>query len=104
MSNLVYGWEWPRWREFYLQLTRFSRLILFDKRGTGLSDYTGAFPTLETRMEDLRAVLDAAGSQRGRARCTGGLRDGLAVRGDVPRAHRRADPLPAVRHRGRRPS
>lgn len=64
MSNLVYGWEWPRWREFYLRLARFSRLILFDKRGTGLSDYTGAFPTLETRMEDLRAVLDAAGSDR----------------------------------------
>jgi class 3 adenylate cyclase/pimeloyl-ACP methyl ester carboxylesterase len=64
MSNLVFGWEWPRWREFYLRLARFSRLILFDKRGTGLSDYTGAFPTLETRMEDLRAVLDAAGSDR----------------------------------------
>ena len=64
MSNLVYGWEWPRWRDFYLELARFSRLILFDKRGTGLSDYTGAFPTLETRMEDLRAVLDAAGSRR----------------------------------------
>lgn len=64
MSNLVYGWEWPRWREFYLRLARFSRLILFDKRGTGLSDYSGAFPTLETRMEDLRAVLDAAGSRR----------------------------------------
>jgi class 3 adenylate cyclase/pimeloyl-ACP methyl ester carboxylesterase len=64
MSNLVYGWEWPRWREFYLRLARFSRLILFDKRGTGLSDHTGAFPTLETRMEDLHAVLDAAGSRR----------------------------------------
>ena len=64
MSNVVYGWHWPRWREFYLRLTGFSRLVLFDKRGTGLSDYTGAFPTLETRMEDLRAVLDAAGSRR----------------------------------------
>src|SRR3954471_6335448 len=64
MSNLVYGWQWPRWREFYLRLARFSRLILFDKRGTGLSDHTGGFPTLETRMEDLRAVLDAAGLQR----------------------------------------
>lgn len=63
-SNLVYGWLWPRWREFYGRLSSFSRLILFDKRGTGLSDHTGGFPTLETRMEDLRAVLDAVGSHR----------------------------------------
>ena len=42
MSNLVYGWEWPRWRDFYERLASFSRLILFDKRGTGLSDYGGA--------------------------------------------------------------
>lgn len=63
-SNLVYGWEWPRWRAFYERLAAFSRLILFDKRGTGLSDHSGGFPTLEARMEDLRAVLDAVGSER----------------------------------------
>jgi class 3 adenylate cyclase/pimeloyl-ACP methyl ester carboxylesterase len=63
-SNLVYGWESPRWREFYERLASFARLILFDKRGTGLSDYGGGFPPLETRMEDLRAVLDAVGSRR----------------------------------------
>jgi class 3 adenylate cyclase/pimeloyl-ACP methyl ester carboxylesterase len=62
VSNLVYGWEWPRWREFYERLARSFRLILFDKRGTGLSDHGGQFAALETRMEDLRAVLDAAGS------------------------------------------
>jgi class 3 adenylate cyclase len=62
VSNLVYGWEWPRWREFYERLARSFRLILFDKRGTGLSDQGGHFAALETRMEDLRAVLDAAGS------------------------------------------
>jgi class 3 adenylate cyclase len=61
MSNLVYGWESPRWRSFYERLARSFRLILFDKRGTGLSDHGGQFATLETRMEDLRAVLDAAG-------------------------------------------
>ena len=60
MSNLVYEWEWPRWRSFYERLARSFRLILFDKRGTGLSDHGGQFATLETRMEDLRAVLDAA--------------------------------------------
>ncbi len=62
VSNLVYGWEWPRWREFYERLAHSFRLILFDKRGTGLSDHGGHFAALETRMEDLRAVLDAAGS------------------------------------------
>jgi len=61
-SNLVYGWEWPRWRAFYERLARTFRLILFDKRGTGLSDHGSQFATLETRMEDLRAVLNAAGA------------------------------------------
>src|SRR5437764_7321646 len=63
-SNLVYAWESPYWRPFYERLGRSFRLILFDKRGTGLSDRGGAFPTLETRMEDLHAVLDAVGSSR----------------------------------------
>lgn len=62
ISNVVYGWEWPRWRNFYERLARSFRLILFDKRGTGLSDHGGHFAALETRMEDLRAVLDAVGS------------------------------------------
>jgi class 3 adenylate cyclase/pimeloyl-ACP methyl ester carboxylesterase len=63
-SNLVYAWESPYWRPFYERLARSFRLIVFDKRGTGLSDRGGAFPTLETRMEDLRAVMDAVGSAR----------------------------------------
>jgi len=62
MSNLVYAWQYPRWRDFYLQLAARFRLILFDKRGTGLSDHGGQFAALETRMEDLHAVLDATGS------------------------------------------
>jgi class 3 adenylate cyclase len=64
MSNLVYAWEYPRWRDFYVQLADRFRLILFDKRGTGLSDHGGQFATLETRMEDLHTVLDAAASAR----------------------------------------
>lgn len=63
-SNLVYGWESPHWRDFYDRLAESFRLILFDKRGTGLSDLGGQYPALETRMEDLHAVLDAAGSER----------------------------------------
>jgi class 3 adenylate cyclase len=62
VSNLVYDWEYPRRRAFYERLARSFRLILFDKRGTGLSDHGGQFASLETRMEDLRAVLDAVGS------------------------------------------
>jgi class 3 adenylate cyclase/pimeloyl-ACP methyl ester carboxylesterase len=64
VSNLVYGWVHPGWRAFYERLSRNFRLILFDKRGTGVSDHGGMFATLETRMEDLRAVLDAAGSRQ----------------------------------------
>jgi class 3 adenylate cyclase/pimeloyl-ACP methyl ester carboxylesterase len=62
MSNLVYDWESPHWRRFYERLARSFRLILFDKRGTGLSDHGSHYAALETRMEDLRAVLDAVGS------------------------------------------
>ena len=64
MSNLVFGMRYPRWRRFYESLAERFRLILFDKRGTGLSDHGGQFATLETRMEDLHAVLDAVGSTR----------------------------------------
>ena len=63
-SNLVYGWESRYWRPFYERLAESFRLILFDKRGTGLSDRGGSFPTLETRMEDVRAVMGAVGSER----------------------------------------
>ncbi len=62
ISNLVFGWESPHWRPFYERLAQSFRLILFDKRGTGLSDHGPHFAALETRMEDLRAVLDAVGS------------------------------------------
>jgi class 3 adenylate cyclase/pimeloyl-ACP methyl ester carboxylesterase len=62
VSNLVYAWESRRWRPFYERLSQRFRLILFDKRGTGLSDLGGQFPALETRMDDVRAVLDAVGS------------------------------------------
>src|ERR1700730_6481235 len=62
VSNLVYGWELAHWRDFYEQLAQSFRLILFDKRGTGLSDLGGQFAALETRMEDLHAVLEVAGS------------------------------------------
>ena len=106
VSNLVYGWELPYWRMFYERLARSFRLILFDKRGTGLSDHGSQFATLETRMDDLRAVLDAVGSSSPvvlrRAR---GVWDGGAVRRDVSGADAGAGALPSRREgpRDRRP-
>ncbi len=63
-SHLDLGWTLPELAAFYERLASFSRLILFDKRGTGLSDPVPGPPTLEQRMEDLHAVLDAVGSER----------------------------------------
>jgi class 3 adenylate cyclase/pimeloyl-ACP methyl ester carboxylesterase len=64
VSNLVWAWHTPYWRDFYERLGSFARLIVFDKRGTGLSDRPRFFPDLETRIDDLRAVLDAVGSEQ----------------------------------------
>jgi len=65
VSNLDLAWEQPAVEAFMRRLASFSRLILFDKRGTGLSDRDGvALPSLEVRMDDVRAVLDAVGSER----------------------------------------
>lgn len=64
VSNLVWAWHTPYWRDFYARIGSFARLIVFDKRGTGLSDRPRFFPDLETRMDDLRAVLDAVGSEQ----------------------------------------
>ena len=62
ISNIDLFWEEPRVAHFFTRLASFSRLILFDKRGTGLSDRVAAIPNLETRMDDVRAVMDAVSS------------------------------------------
>ena len=66
--NVEHLWEgWPRAAAFARRLATFSRLILFDRRGTGLSDHIVGSEeqlTLEARMDDIRAVMDAAGSER----------------------------------------
>jgi class 3 adenylate cyclase len=64
LSNIEYGWEFESWRNFYGSLASFARVILFDKRGTGISDPVVGAPSLEERMDDVRAVLDATGSER----------------------------------------
>jgi pimeloyl-ACP methyl ester carboxylesterase/DNA-binding winged helix-turn-helix (wHTH) protein len=64
VSHLEYFWKEPSFARFLLRLASFARLILFDKRGTGLSDRVAALPTLEERMDDVRAVMEAVGSDR----------------------------------------
>src|SRR6201999_164646 len=64
VSHLDLYWASPQIAAFLRRLASFSRLILFDKRGTGLSDPVSGTGTLEDRMEDARAVLDACGSRR----------------------------------------
>jgi pimeloyl-ACP methyl ester carboxylesterase/class 3 adenylate cyclase len=64
VSHIEYAWEEPSFAPFLARLASFSRLILLDRRGTGLSDPVTDLPTLEERMEDILAVMDAAGSQR----------------------------------------
>lgn len=64
VSNVEYVWEEPTISSFLKRLSTFSRLIILDKRGTGLSDRVSQMPTLEERMDDVRAVMDAVGSQK----------------------------------------
>jgi pimeloyl-ACP methyl ester carboxylesterase len=64
VSNVEHWWDIPVVPEIFERIASFARLILFDKRGTGLSDPVADVPTLEQRMDDLRAVMDAAGSER----------------------------------------
>ncbi|HEX8890499.1 MAG TPA: alpha/beta fold hydrolase [Pyrinomonadaceae bacterium] len=66
VSHLEYFWREPHFARFLLRLASFSRLILFDKRGTGLSDHVplNELPTLEQRMDDVRAVMESVGSER----------------------------------------
>lgn len=63
LTNLEVAWEGTAAR-FYEGMASFCRLILFDKRGTGLSDRVAGIPDLQTRMDDVRAVMDAVGSKR----------------------------------------
>jgi class 3 adenylate cyclase len=64
VSHLEQAWEEPSYARFLRHLASFARLILFDKRGTGLSDRISGIPTLEQRMDDVRAVMDATDSKR----------------------------------------
>jgi pimeloyl-ACP methyl ester carboxylesterase len=64
ISHVELVWQVPAWAAFNRRLASFSRLIMLDKRGTGMSDRVPGAPTLETRMDDVRAVTDAVRSER----------------------------------------
>jgi class 3 adenylate cyclase len=64
VSHVEHAWEEPGYARFLERLGTFARVIIFDKRGTGLSDRDTGLPTLEERMDDVRAVMDAVGSER----------------------------------------
>jgi pimeloyl-ACP methyl ester carboxylesterase len=63
VSNIETYWEEPSFAHWLNKLASFARVITFDKRGTGLSDRVESLPTMDERMDDVRAVMDAAGSQ-----------------------------------------
>jgi len=64
VSHVEYAWEEPVYARYLWRLAAFSRLIVYDKRGTGLSDRAAGVAPLGERMDDVRAVMDAAGSTR----------------------------------------
>ncbi len=64
VTHLELAWKLPTFRPMLAEMATFARLIKFDKRGTGMSDPVSGAPTLETRMDDVRAVMDAVGSPR----------------------------------------
>lgn len=98
VSHLDNDWDHPGSARMLERLGGFARLIRFDKRGTGLSDRAIGLPDFETRMDDVRAVMDAAGSERA---AVFGYSEGRAafrpVRRDVPRAGQRPRALRDVR-------
>src|ERR671930_2308091 len=64
VSNIEHYWEMPRVPDLLKRLDSFARVVLFDKRGTGLSDPVAEPPPLEQRMDDMQAGMDAAGVER----------------------------------------
>jgi len=64
VSHLELFWESPYWASAYRRLGSFARVVTFDRRGTGMSDPVAEAPPLEERMDDVRAVMDAAGVER----------------------------------------
>src|SRR6476619_6102828 len=77
ISNVELAWEWPFIADQYRRLAVVGRVVVFDRRGAGLSDKVSGdrLPTLEARMDDIRCVMDAVGAERA---VLYGLEDGAA--------------------------
>ena len=89
VTHMELQWRLPGFESFLTDLGSFSRLIRFDKRGTGMSDPVSGGANLETRMDDVRAVMDAVGSRASRVlRPVGGSGDEHPVRRNLPRPDR----------------
>jgi pimeloyl-ACP methyl ester carboxylesterase len=65
MSHIEFQHELAGWTAFFRRFSKFARVVTFDKRGQGLSDRVSDAPSLEQRMDDVRAIMDAVGSKRG---------------------------------------
>lgn len=95
-SHVELAWEVPVIRALFERLGSFARVINFDKRGVGLSDKSSGFAAPETRMDDIRAVMDAAGSER--AAIFGwseGVRLALLFAAAIPSGPGRSSPVAA---------
>ena len=104
ISHIELLWEEPMVERFFSAIASFSRLIVFDRRGSGLSDPVTSPPTLEEQMDDVLAVLDAAGSEKASifAHLEGGPM-AILFAAVVPGAHALAGALRHVRaHRADR--
>ena len=64
VSHVEFGHEWPSYTAFLRRLATFARVVTFDKRGQGLSDRVAGAPSLEERVDDVRAIMDDIGSRR----------------------------------------
>jgi pimeloyl-ACP methyl ester carboxylesterase len=64
VTHIELVWKVRPWAVFLRRLSQLGRVIVFDKRGTGMSDRSVGLPDMEERTDDIRAVMDAAGSQR----------------------------------------
>src|SRR5262249_61470187 len=97
VTHLGLDWSEPRWVHWFERVMSFARVVRFDKRGTGMSDRTPGVPTPDERMEDARAVMDAAGPRTGnRDGRGGGGAPARMVAGAPPEGG--TSPLPPTSH------
>jgi pimeloyl-ACP methyl ester carboxylesterase len=93
-SNVEVWWDQPDYTRALVHLGSYAKVLIFDKRGTGLSDRAGELPGMEQRMDDLRAVIDAVGMEQAALL---GVSEGDVVRRDLPQPVPSADAYRCLR-------